>query len=192
MPSSSFISSSSSHLLFRLIVFRRSSSHHLIRHLIPVVVSFVPPSSFLIAACAVFACSLLLVLVFLVPSSPVVARLIISSVISSPPLSHLSSCRLVRRFACSSLVVPLLVPPRRLVSHSSARPRSPFLDTAGRGVLPFDGDGPGKQARGRAGRWIARGVASKQTRRATIGRYEDAPPHLRDGAGRRGVSFFFS
>ena len=123
-------------------------------------------------------------------SFSVVARLIISSVISSPPLSHLSSCRLVRRFACSSLVVPLLVPPRRLVSHSSARPRSPFLDTAGRGVLPFDGDGQGKQARGRAGRWIARGVASKQTRRATIGRYEDAPPHLRDGAGRRGVSFF--
>ena len=126
------------------------------------------------------------------PFSPARCSLFLFSSSRRLPSWLVSSCRLVRRFACSSLVVPLLVPPRRLVSHSSARPRSPFLDTAGRGVLPFDGDGQGKQARGRAGRWIARGVASKQTRRATIGRYEDAPPHLRDGAGRRGVSFFFS
>lgn len=69
--------------------------------------------------------------------------------------------RLVPRFvvvpplvsSSSRFLVSFLVPPRRLVSHSSARPRSPFLDTAGRGVLPFDGERAG-QASTRAWRGV--------------------------------------
>lgn len=72
--------------------------------------------------------------------------------------------RLVPRFvvvpplvsSSSRFLVSFLVPPRRLVPHSSARPAPRFLDTAGRGVFSFDSEA-GKQARGRGGAWDSDG-----------------------------------
>ena len=87
-----------------------------------------------------------------------------------PPSSYpSSSCRIVRRFVCSSLVtsslVPLFVPsflvPRpvaRFVHHSSARSFSPFLDTMG-GAFSHSIARRVSKHEGVAGRGIAMGVA---------------------------------
>lgn len=80
----------------------------------------------------------------------------ISFVISSPPSSYpSSSCRIVRRFACSSLVVL----PRRSVVVSFYPVGSFVLPVSrhdGRGVFSFDSEA-GKQARGRGGAWDSDG-----------------------------------
>lgn len=112
----------------------------------------------------------------------------ISFVISSPPSSYpSSSCRIVRRFACSSLVVL----PRRSVVVSFYPVGSFVLPVSrhdGRGVFSFDSEA-GKQARGRGGAWDSEG-RDKQAGEAAAGRYEIAPPIRRDGAGRGAYRFF--
>ena len=181
--------------------------------------------SFLAAEGAVFVCSPLFVsvpsssLVLLVvpfsvsPSfrSPSRCRLIpvpVSSAAQSPASSHPPPFRSVRRFVCSPLVarrfvvVPFLVQSRRLVSHSSARSRSPFPRHGRRGVFlfSFDGGRASKQGAGRrragdrsdrAG--IARGIAigrscdgrgqASRRGRAWDRQIRGRPAHLFDGRG---------
>lgn len=138
---SSFISSSS----LRIVVVSSRLRRRLICYLVPswLVSSFHPSS----VACAVSICSSLFVSSsfrhpLVSSSSRFACRSVFRpAVVPFPALSSYpsSSCRIVRRFACSSLIVlprrSVVVPPRRLVPHPSARPHSPFIDTGGRGVF---------------------------------------------------------